>query len=114
MVELVILAMERSENENFSSDSEEITNTHWLWLHLSSQLIYFVLFQFATFPNIVMALHNKVSTQKRQHRTCALLPFPDKVRLDSVEFALVHTSLVSVLHSIWFCLQLSFILIKEN
>jgi len=57
-VELVILAMERSETE---ADTDDISNSHWLWLHLSSQLIYFVLFQFATFPNIVMALHDKVN-----------------------------------------------------
>lgn len=53
LVALVVVAMERSETE--TSDS-----SHWLWLHLSSQLIYFVLFQFASFPNIVMALHDKV------------------------------------------------------
>lgn len=56
-MELVILAMERSETE---ADTDDISNSHWFWLHLSSQLIYFVLFQFATFPNIVMALHDKV------------------------------------------------------
>ena len=61
LVELIILAMERSEVEIPAVvDSDDITNTHWLWLHLSSQVIYFVLFQFANFPNIVMALHNKV------------------------------------------------------
>ncbi|KAK6627240.1 Mediator of RNA polymerase II transcription subunit 23 [Polyplax serrata] len=54
LVALVVVAMERSETE--TSDS-----SHWLWLHLSSQLIYFVLFQFASFPNIVMALHDKLS-----------------------------------------------------
>lgn len=52
LVALVVIAMERSETEN--------ADCHWLWLHLSSQLIYFVLFQFASFPNIVMALHDKV------------------------------------------------------
>jgi len=70
LVWLVIAAMERSEQEANNSASsgndgknsnDEIPNsTHWLWLHLSSQLIYFVLFQFANFPNIVMALHDKV------------------------------------------------------
>jgi hypothetical protein len=39
------------------ADPEE---NHWLWLHISSQLIYFILFQFAVFPNIVNALHEKV------------------------------------------------------
>ncbi|XP_075225803.1 mediator of RNA polymerase II transcription subunit 23-like [Lycorma delicatula] len=61
LVELMILAMERSEAETAPVEGEDMTNSHWLWLHLSSQLIYFVLFQFATFPNIVMALHDKVN-----------------------------------------------------
>ena len=50
LVELVVMAMERSEIE---SDENA---TQGLWLHLSSQLIYFVLFQFANFPSIVLAL----------------------------------------------------------
>lgn len=50
LVELVVHAMERSELE-----TDENT-TQGLWLHLSSQLIYFVLFQFSSFPNIVLAL----------------------------------------------------------
>lgn len=59
LVELIMVAMERTEAETGNSDTTN-TNSHWLWLHLSSQLIYFVLFQFANFPNIVMALHDKV------------------------------------------------------
>lgn len=54
LVELVVLALERSEAET------DENATQGLWLHLSSQLIYFVLFQFASFPNIVMALHNRL------------------------------------------------------
>lgn len=54
LVELVILALERTENEG------EESTTQGLWLHLSSQLIYFVLFQFASFPNIVMSLHSRL------------------------------------------------------
>lgn len=54
LVELVVLALERSEAE------VDENATQGLWLHLSSQLIYFVLFQFASFPNIVMALHNRL------------------------------------------------------
>nr|CAD7403168.1 unnamed protein product [Timema cristinae] len=76
LVELVILAMERSETE---ADSEDVTNSHWLWLHLSSQLIYFVLFQFASFPNIVMALHEKLAGRDlrrgRDHMMWVLLQF---------------------------------------
>lgn len=61
LVELVILAMERSESEVTTTvDGEDISNNHWLWIHLSSQLIYFVLLQFANFPKIVMSLHAKV------------------------------------------------------
>lgn len=57
-MELVINAMERVESKNIADQDEN----HWLWLHLSSQLIYFILFQFAVFPNIVNALHEKVNT----------------------------------------------------
>lgn len=44
------------------SDDNTCTSsqTHWLWLHLSSQLIYFVLFQFANFSSVVTALYDKV------------------------------------------------------
>lgn len=68
IVWLVILAMERSEQDSSANDSKndpnDSTPTHnqWLWLHLSSQLIYFVLFQCAAFPNIVNALHEKLAT----------------------------------------------------
>lgn len=54
LVELVILALERTEEEGDEGA------TQGLWLHLSSQLIYFVLFQFASFPNIVLALHSRL------------------------------------------------------
>ncbi|KAJ8925039.1 hypothetical protein NQ315_001210 [Exocentrus adspersus] len=53
LVELVVLALERTE-------AEDERSTQGLWLHLSSQLIYFVLFQFASFPNIVMSLHSRL------------------------------------------------------
>lgn len=67
LVWLVISAMEKSEQDdqsNQKSDPNDSTPTHtqWFWLHLSSQLIYFVLFQCATFPNIVNALHEKLVT----------------------------------------------------
>ncbi|XP_076272073.1 mediator complex subunit 23 isoform X2 [Rhynchophorus ferrugineus] len=52
LVELIISALERSEIDE--------DKTEGLWLHLSSQLIYFVLFQFASFPNIVMTLHTRL------------------------------------------------------
>lgn len=76
LVELVIIAMERSETE---TETDDVTNSHWLWLHLSSQLIYFVLFQFASFPNIVLALHDKLAGRDlrrgRDHLMWVLLQF---------------------------------------
>lgn len=60
--------MERSEQESPENDTKKDANdstpshNQWLWLHLSSQLIYFVLFQCAAFPNIVNALHEKLAT----------------------------------------------------
>jgi len=50
--------MERSDKE--AAEGADPEENHWLWLHISSQLIYFILFQFAVFPNIVNALHEKV------------------------------------------------------
>lgn len=87
LVELMILAMERSEAElggggvsnAGGGEGEDMSNSHWLWLHLSSQLIYFVLFQFATFPNIVLALHDKLAGRDlrkgRDHLMWVLLQF---------------------------------------
>lgn len=62
LVWLVMSAMERSELEPVQGGDldESQSSTHWLWVHISSQLIYFVLFQFASFPNIVVSLHDKV------------------------------------------------------
>ncbi|KAI5702002.1 hypothetical protein M8J75_015647 [Diaphorina citri] len=68
LVELLIVAMERSEAEACCPPSSHDatsppSHTLWLWLHLSSQLIYFVLFQFAKFPNIVQSLYDKLSVR---------------------------------------------------
>ncbi len=60
LVDLVVLAMERSEEESDASTSEENSTHEWLWQHLSSQLIFFVLFQFASFPHMVLSLFNRV------------------------------------------------------
>lgn len=54
-----MVAMERSEVE--VDADPDANSSHWLWLHLSSQLIYFQLFQFASFSSIVMDLHKKVN-----------------------------------------------------
>ncbi|XP_059618578.1 mediator of RNA polymerase II transcription subunit 23 [Phlebotomus argentipes] len=90
LVWLVISAMERSEQETASTVfqtpdaagqcDDKMSSVHWLWLHLSSQLIYFVLFQFANFPTIVMALHDKLATRTdlrkgRDHLMWVLLQF---------------------------------------
>ncbi|XP_033121340.1 mediator of RNA polymerase II transcription subunit 23-like [Anneissia japonica] len=52
LVDMLILAMEKMEND---------MATDLLWRHLSSQVIFFVLFQFAGFPQMVEALHQKLS-----------------------------------------------------
>ncbi|KAH0954985.1 hypothetical protein HN011_002731 [Eciton burchellii] len=80
LVELVILAMERSENETIPAEGTDgIVANHWVWLHLSSQLIYFILFQFACFPSIVMAIHDKLAGRElrkgRDHLMWVLLQF---------------------------------------
>lgn len=64
IVELIINAMERVESKGITDQDEN----HWMWLHLSCQLIYFVLFQFAVFPNIVNALHEKVCNSSTYHK----------------------------------------------
>lgn len=54
LIELVVLALERTEAEGDEPATQD------LWLYLSSQLIYFVLFQFASFPSLVMSLHARL------------------------------------------------------
>lgn len=81
LVWLVMSAMERSELEPAATadTDESLSPIHWLWMHISSQLIYFVLFQFASFPNIVVALHDKLAgrdiRQGRDYLMWALLQF---------------------------------------
>lgn len=55
--------MERTEEEPLrtNDNDDSFTSIHWLWAHISSQLIYFVLLQYASFPNIVSTLHEKVN-----------------------------------------------------
>ena len=59
LVDLVVYAMERSETEEHF-DADVGGTSQLLWQHLSSQLIFFVLFQFASFPHMVLSLHQKV------------------------------------------------------
>ncbi|XP_055535725.1 mediator of RNA polymerase II transcription subunit 23 [Wyeomyia smithii] len=82
LVWLVICAMECSEKEPVHPvDGDDMISSHtqWVWLHLSSQLIYFVLFQFATFQNIVNSLHDKLSVRNlrrgRDHLMWVLLQY---------------------------------------
>ncbi|XP_053676099.1 mediator of RNA polymerase II transcription subunit 23 [Anopheles nili] len=73
LVWLVLNAMEYSEKEGsqgqnaagtgMTEHDNDCSHTQWIWLHLSSQLIYFVLFQFATFQNIVNTLHEKLAVR---------------------------------------------------
>lgn len=56
LVDMVVLAMERSEHDEITGDDD----SQLLWQHISSQLIFFVLFQFASFPHMVMSLNEKV------------------------------------------------------
>lgn len=60
LIWLILSAMERSETS--SAMFEETIPSYWLYL--SSQVIYFVLFQFATFPNIINAIISKLSVKK--------------------------------------------------
>ncbi|EAT33704.1 AAEL014021-PA [Aedes aegypti] len=80
LVWLVMCAMECSEKEPVHTvDGEISSHTQWVWLHLSSQLIYFVLFQFATFQNIVNTLHDKLAVSNlrrgRDHLMWVLLQY---------------------------------------
>lgn len=76
LVDLVVSAMEHSENSDSSTDPDL---SHLLWQHLSSQLIYFVLFQFASFPHMVVSLYDKLKGRNlnkgRDHLMWVLLQF---------------------------------------
>lgn len=74
LVDLIIVAMEKTENINDGDESHQL-----LWQHLSSQLIFFILFQFASFPHMVLALHDKLLKRNlnkgRDHLMWVLLQF---------------------------------------
>lgn len=76
LVDLVVMAMERSENDDASNDE---CLSQLLWQHLSSQVIYFVLFQFASFPHMVVSLYEKLKGRNlnkgRDHLMWVLLQF---------------------------------------
>lgn len=69
-MDLVVYAMERSETEEKFDDGG---TSQLLWQHLSSQLIFFVLFQFASFPHMVLSLHQKVNCLYRSHMVREIL-----------------------------------------
>ena len=81
LVELIMIAMERSENDGEVAEvSDQGSNpTLFLWQHLSSHLIYFVLFHHASFPHMVLNLHDKLVLKKyrkgREHLMWVLLQF---------------------------------------
>uniref|UniRef100_A0A1A8G974 Mediator of RNA polymerase II transcription subunit 23 n=1 Tax=Nothobranchius korthausae TaxID=1143690 RepID=A0A1A8G974_9TELE len=78
LVDLVVYAMERSETEEHF-DADVGGTSQLLWQHLSSQLIFFVLFQFAGFPHMVLSLHQKLAgrglIKGRDHLMWVLLQF---------------------------------------
>ena len=81
IVELILTAMDRSESEAEVPNLSEHGShpTLFLWQHLSSLVIYFVLFHYASFPHMVMNLHSKLLTKSyrngREHLMWVLLQF---------------------------------------
>ena len=57
--DLVVIAMEKSEQEDGSPQFQKKIQS--LWQHLSSQLIIFALFQFVSFPEMVELFYKKVN-----------------------------------------------------
>lgn len=78
LVELIVMAMERSERSGDFADTE-ILPEMFLWQHLSNHLIYFVLFHHASFPHMVTSLHSLLSVKNykkgREHLMWVLLQF---------------------------------------
>ncbi|XP_047129297.1 mediator of RNA polymerase II transcription subunit 23 isoform X1 [Hydra vulgaris] len=74
LVDLIMMAMEKNES---SIDGDNYLKL--LWQHLSSQLIFFILFQFVSFPHMVKLLHkkllNKNLTKGRDQLMWVLLQF---------------------------------------
>ncbi|XP_068748521.1 mediator of RNA polymerase II transcription subunit 23-like [Montipora capricornis] len=76
LVDLIVVAMEKSEENDVSMIE---TGCQLLWHHLSSHLIFFVLFQFASFPHMVLSLYSKLNGRNlkkgRDHLMWVLLQF---------------------------------------
>lgn len=94
-MDLVVYAMERSETEEQFDDGG---TSQLLWQHLSSQLIFFVLFQFASFPHMVLSLHQKVrfSGPKPVFRSSSSVA---PLRLRSHLLTAIQTPMTYCLHS---------------
>ncbi|XP_014210874.1 mediator of RNA polymerase II transcription subunit 23 isoform X1 [Copidosoma floridanum] len=80
LVDLMIRNMEKSESESTPAEgSDGAISNYWPWLHLSSQLIHYVLFQFVSFPSFVMAIHDRLTGREwkkaRDHLMWVLLQF---------------------------------------
>lgn len=56
LVELIMVSMERTETEVHPEEG-----SHWKWLHLSSQIIFFVLSHYANFNSLCLSLHDKLA-----------------------------------------------------
>jgi len=73
LVDLIIVGMEKTET-NSNDESLQL-----IWQHLSSQFIFFILFQFASFQHMVLSLHAKLSEKNlqkgRNHLMWVLLQF---------------------------------------
>ncbi|KXJ29451.1 Mediator of RNA polymerase II transcription subunit 23 [Exaiptasia diaphana] len=76
LVDLIVIAMEKTENKPVEMG---VSGCQLLWHHLSSHLIFFVLFQFASFPHMVTQLYDKLSGRTlkkgRNHLMWVLLQF---------------------------------------
>lgn len=79
LAELLIVAMERSEEDTTAPADRYGTPIHALWQLLSSQLIIFALFQFVNFPDVVELLYKKLKgrnlTKGRDYLMWLLLQF---------------------------------------
>lgn len=80
LVDLVISTMESTNDDDSLDEDDDATQTsHLQWQHLSSQVIYFVLFQFAVFPRMVETLYEKLAMNNvksgRDHLMWVLLQF---------------------------------------
>lgn len=80
LVELIIYTMEQSNTEDNFDESDDVYPTNKLqWQHLASQMIYFIIFEFISFPKMVESLHQKLAqrniTKGREHLLWVLLQY---------------------------------------